>query len=48
MIVELPDDEDVEIAEECGWVPLWQIKHLFDKDAWANPHLIWLSSLIGP
>jgi oxidase EvaA len=47
MIVELPDDEDMEIAEEYRWVSLWQIKQLFHEDAWVNPHLFRLSSLIG-
>jgi len=47
MIVELPDDEEVELADEFRWVSMWQIKQLFHEDAWVNPHLFRLISLIG-
>jgi oxidase EvaA len=47
MIVELAEDEDVELTDEFRWVSLWQIKQLFHEDAWVNPHLFRLISLIG-
>jgi oxidase EvaA len=47
MIVELPDDEEVELGDEFRWMSLWQIKQLFHEDAWVNPHLFRLISLIG-
>lgn len=47
VIVELPPDEDVELVDEYRWVSLWQIKRLFHENAWVNPHLFRLISLIG-
>lgn len=47
VIVELPTDEDVETGTEFRWVSMWQIKQLFHEDAWVNPHLFRLISLIG-
>jgi oxidase EvaA len=47
VIVELPEDETVDLTDEHRWVSLWQIKQLFHEDAWVNPHLFRLISLIG-
>jgi oxidase EvaA len=47
MIIELPEDEEVELTDEFRWLSLWQIRQLFHEDAWVNPHLFRLISLIG-
>lgn len=47
VIVELPEGEEVALTDEFRWLSLWQIKQLFREDAWVNPHLFRLISLIG-
>ncbi|HEX9855274.1 MAG TPA: NDP-hexose 2,3-dehydratase family protein [Acidimicrobiia bacterium] len=46
IVVELPDDEPVELTADFRWVSKWQIRQLFAEDAWVNPHLFRLISLL--
>jgi oxidase EvaA len=47
MVVEVPEDEDVDLRGDFRWVSLWQVERLFHEDAWVNPHLFRLISLLG-
>ena len=47
IVIELPSDEAVELADRFRWLSMWQIKQLFAEDAWVNPHLFRLISMVG-
>ena len=37
----------VELPDRFRWLSMWQIKQLFAEDAWVNPHLFRLISMVG-
>jgi dTDP-4-dehydro-6-deoxy-alpha-D-glucopyranose 2,3-dehydratase len=39
MIVQVPEDKDLEYPDSFQWFSLWQIKELISEDAWVNPHI---------
>lgn len=47
IVIELPSDEAVELPDRFRWLSMWQIKQLFAEDAWVNPHLFRLISMVG-
>jgi oxidase EvaA len=47
IVIELPPDEAVELPDGFRWLSMWQIKQLFNEDAWVNPHLFRLISMVG-
>lgn len=47
IVVELPPDEPIELPDGFRWLSMWQIKQLFREDAWVNPHLFRLISMVG-
>jgi oxidase EvaA len=47
IVIELPADEAVELPDGFRWLSMWQIKQLFAEDAWVNPHLFRLISMVG-
>jgi oxidase EvaA len=47
VVVEVPDGEALDATADFQWLSMWQIRHLFFEDAWVNPHLFRLISMIG-
>ena len=39
MLVEAPEDRDIEIPPRFIWLSMYQIKSLLNEDAWVNPHI---------
>ncbi len=39
MIVQVPEDKQLNYPESFEWFSLWQIKELISEDAWVNPHI---------
>lgn len=39
MMVEVPEDRDIDLPADFRWVSMWQIKACLRHDAWVNPHI---------
>ena len=39
MLVELPEEEDIELPATFIWLSMWQIKQCLRESAWVNPHV---------
>ncbi len=39
MIVQVPEDKELNYPDSFQWFSLWQIKELISEDAWVNPHI---------
>lgn len=39
MLVEVPEDAEVEAGPTFLWMSLWQIKECLQENAWVNPHI---------
>ncbi len=47
IVLEVENGADLELREDFRWVSMWQIKQLFTENAWVNPHLFRLISMVG-
>lgn len=39
MLIEIPDDLELEIPDSFIWMSMYQIKSLLNENAWINPHI---------
>jgi len=47
IVIEVPDDQVIDLLDGFRWLSMWQIKQLFAENAWVNPHLFRLISMVG-
>ena len=47
VVLEIADGADLELRDDFRWVSMWQVKQLFTENAWVNPHLFRLISMVG-
>lgn len=47
IVLDIDDGGSLDLRDDFRWVSMWQIKQLFNEDAWVNPHLFRLISMVG-
>lgn len=47
IVLDIEDGASLDLRDDFRWVSMWQVKQLFSEDAWVNPHLFRLISMVG-